>query len=660
MIPSKHLAFVLLLFAIPFQLCAQGVKREIVWSDYPYPIAEEFKDKVKFGHIIVPETRNSDNPRTLKIAFCILKGNNDKGLENPVILLPGGPGSPMTNAAMAHLQPENWKDRLEFMDAILFDPRGCGKSEPDLCPALDDPEVYYQTLLGKTDDEINQLRIKTIKKCLDSLTLEKVDLNAYGSDEIAEDIEDLRVSLGVKQWNVQGGSYGTRYAQGLIRKFPHTVRAAVLVGLVPTVRNYEDDALRSFSKSLQQVLNKCADDPACAAQYPNLEERLFDALEYYDKNPVIIPASEQKLVKSQDVIINGEVIISGLFILSYGPIGIEIIPKFIDALAEKNEWVIQNFANSIGDTFEGNEDMAYYIDANDNPEYGLSPEASHYNTFTKKLMPYLVFPDRKSSLEFAQVSGIALDTMQQVPIPSEIPVLLATGVYDPVTPTENTALAATYLTNSVAMDFPEDGHWTRGNKCFSDVITLFYKTGELPVDAEACLDQGIPVEMVVDITDNKGIALLGSKILMGDENAVYVPLGVSLLLIIIGFLGLPIYALIRFFKRRKNKDLEREPYLWLPWLTTLVTLCFVGLFAAGLMASMERNFYILAFGILSSWNWVFWIMALVILLLIYTFIRRKNIAAGRGKISRTLGQIGWIGTFVFTGLLIYWNVLWPF
>lgn len=74
---------------------AQGVKREIVWSDYPYPISEEYKEKLKFGHIIVPETRNSDNPRTLKIAFCILKGSSDKGILNPVILLPAGPGAGM-------------------------------------------------------------------------------------------------------------------------------------------------------------------------------------------------------------------------------------------------------------------------------------------------------------------------------------------------------------------------------------------------------------------------------------------------------------------------------------------------------------------------------------------------------------------------------------
>ncbi len=608
----------------------------------------------------MPETRNSDNPRTLKIAFCLIKGNSDKGILNPVIMLPGGPGGSMTGAASGFFLREHWKERREFMDVVLIDPRGCGKSEPDLCPAFDIPDNYYQTLMGKTDEEMNQLTISIIKNCLDSLSLEKVDLNAYGSDEIAEDIEDLRVSIGVDKWNIQGGSYGTRYGQGLIRKFPHTVRSAVFTGLVPTVRNYQDDNLKSFSKSLQLALKKCADDPECASKYPDLEDKLFSTLEYYQKNPLVIPSHEQKLVNNKDIIINGDVIISGLFLLSYGPVGIEIIPKFIQAGADRNEWVIKNFANSIGDQFAGNQDMNFYIRANDNPDYGLSPEVETYNAFTKKLMPYMVSPGLMSTKEMAEISGIKLDTTQEVPIPSNIPVLLSTGVFDPITPTENTVITSKYLTNSTVLAFPEEGHWSKGNPCYSDVITSFYKNPENPVDAEKCLDTGIPIVFVSDIADNKGITQVGSKILMGKQNQVYIPLGISLLLVLIGFLGLPIYALIRFFKRRKNKEIIKEKFNWLAWIMTLLVFVFVGLLYTAVMASMQRNMYILGFGLLSSWAWIFWIMNMVLILLIYTFIKRKSIIVATNTFNRSLSMIGWFGSLFFVCLLMYWNMLWPF
>jgi len=657
--------FILVFFSFFFlivtsQIFAQGVKREIVWSDYPYPASKEDKEKIKFGHIIVPETRDSINPRTLKIAFCILKGSSDKGILNPLIILPGGPGRSMTQAASGFFSTTHWKERFEFMDVVLFDPRGCGKSEPDLCPEFDIPENYYQTLLGKTDEEMNELTISILKNCLDSLSIEKVDLNAYGSDEIAEDIEDLRVSIGVDQWNIQGGSYGTRYGQGLIRKFPNTVRSAVFLGLVPTVRYYQDDNLRSLSKSLQLVLKKCADDPECASKYPDLENKLFSALEYYNNNPLVIPSSEQKLVNNQDVIINGDVIISGLFLLSYGPVGIEIIPKFIQAGADRKEWVIKNFANSIGDQFAGNQDMNFYIRANDNPDYGLSPEVDNYDEFTKKLMPYMVSPGLISTKEMAEISGIKLDTTQEVPIPSEIPVLLSTGVFDPITPTENTVITSKYLTNSTVLAFPEESHYSKGNECYSAVITSFYKDPEKPVNAEKCLDEGISIVFVSDITDNKGITQVGSKILMGKQNQVYIPLGISLLLVLIAFVGLPIYALVRFIKRRKNKELIKERFNWLPWIMTLVVFVFVGLLYAAIMASIERNMYILGFGLLSSWGWIFWIMSIVLILLIYTFIRRKSIIGTTNKFSKSLTIIGWFGSLFFVCLLLYWNVLWPF
>ena len=655
---SKKLSIFIFFITATFQLFSQGIEREIIWSDYPYPIEEEYKERIKFGHIIVPETRNSVNPRTLKIAFCHIKGKSEKGILNPVILLPGGPGGAMTQNAGALLKLEHWKERLEFMDAILFDPRGCGKSEPDLCPDMDNPEVYYQTLLGKTIDEMNQLKINTLKKCLDSLTIKKVDLNSYGSDEIAEDIEDLRVTIGTKEWNIYGGSYGTRYGQGLMRKFPNTVRTAVFWGLVPTVRKYKDDNLRSFSKSLQQVIKKCAEDPACANAYPNLEDKFFSSIEYYDKNPLIIPYSEQKLFKNQDIIITGKVIVNGLFILSYGPVGLEIIPKFIQAAAERNEWVIKNFVNSIGDTFEGNKDMNFYINANDNPEYGLSPEAKNFNAFTKKLMPYVVLPGLKTTAELAEMSGITLDTIQQIPIPSKIPVLLSTGVYDPVTPTENTTITSKYLTNSKLLAFPEDSHWSKGNDCYEKKATTFYKTAELPSNAKTSLDKGIPIEYVVNITDNKGIVQLGSKILMGKEYKIYIPLGISLLLVLINFLGLPVYSLFRHFKRKNEKDINREAFNWLPWIMNFLVLCFVGLLAAAIMASVERNSFILGFGLLSSWTWVFWIMIPVILLLIYTLIKQKHITNGFDKTSKNLSVIGWLGSLLFIGLMMYWNVLW--
>ena len=148
---------------------------------------------------------------------------------------------------------------------------------------------------------------------------------------------------------------------------------------------------------------------------------------------------------------------------------------------------------------------------------------------------------------------------------------------------------------------------------------------------------------------------------MGKQNQVYIPLGIALFLLIIGFLGIPIYALIQFIKSRKNKDIVKEKSHWSSWIMTFIVGAFTVLLYFAITASMERNTYILGFGILSSWTWIFWIVYLVLILLIYTFMRRKSVLKNNtSKISKTFTIISWFGTFIFVFLFFYWNVLWPF
>lgn len=657
----KFLSYFIFFLLFTSTIYAQGKEREIIWSDYPYPISEESKERIQFGHIVVPETRNSENPRKLKIAFCIVKGSHENELDNPIIFLPGGPGGGMTQAAAYYTSPtDHWKERLEFTDIVFFDPRGCGKSEPDLCPAMDNPEIQYMGLMGKTEEEINQETIRILMQCSDSLSKEKVDTNAYGSDEVAQDIEDLRISLGIKQWNIQGASYGTRYGQGLIRNFPETVRTALLSGLVPTVRNYKDDALRSFSSSLQLILKDCMEDPNCDSNYPDLENQLFEGLEYYNKNPLVIAPEEQKLVKSNNIIINGEVIVQGIFQLSYGPVGIEIIPKVIQAVADKKDWVIKNFVNSIGDMFSGNSDMYLFINANDNPEYGEKMDMTAYDNFTKKLAPYFYSPISLSEREQALYLEIEQDSLQEFPIASDIPVILQTGVYDPITSPENTLITAEYLTNSITLSFPGHSHWARPNPCFSKSVTEFYRTGKIPADVEACMAESKPIQFVTNIAYNKGIAEIGSKLLMEKENQIYIPLGISLVLVLIGFVGIPVYALFNWLKRRKKKELERHRQPWYLWLITALVVTFGILFYLGITASIDRNPYILGFGILSSWSWIFWLVYIILGLLVYAIVKRRSVPEkNTTNFSKSLAYISWGGSLIFVCLFFYWNLLWP-
>ncbi len=107
----------------------------------------------------------------------------------PVIVCHGGPGGGSTPSMRRYFDPEKYK-------IILFDQRGCGRSTPHAC--LEDNTTW--TLI--------------------------------------EDMEALRALLGIEQWQVFGGSWGSTLALSYAQTHPNRVTEIVLRGIF-TLRREE-------------------------------------------------------------------------------------------------------------------------------------------------------------------------------------------------------------------------------------------------------------------------------------------------------------------------------------------------------------------------------------------------------------------------------------
>jgi len=107
----------------------------------------------------------------------------------PVIVCHGGPGGGSTPSMRRYFDPEKYK-------IILFDQRGCGRSTPHAC--LEDNTTW--TLI--------------------------------------EDMEALRALLGLTQWQVFGGSWGSTLALAYAQAHPSCVTEIVLRGIF-TLRREE-------------------------------------------------------------------------------------------------------------------------------------------------------------------------------------------------------------------------------------------------------------------------------------------------------------------------------------------------------------------------------------------------------------------------------------
>jgi proline iminopeptidase len=129
----------------------------------------------------------------------------------PVLCLHGGPGGGISPDMRRFFDPERWH-------MILFDQRGCGKSTPHA-------------------------------EVTDNTTWDLVD-----------DIERLRVHLGVEKWAVFGGSWGSTLALAYAIRYPGRVMSLTLRGIFLVTKHeidwfYQTGASNIFPDSFERYIS---------------------------------------------------------------------------------------------------------------------------------------------------------------------------------------------------------------------------------------------------------------------------------------------------------------------------------------------------------------------------------------------------------------------
>lgn len=235
---------------------------------------------VKCGDVIVPENREAEDGRTIKLHVAVFPG--DEALP-PTFELIGGPGGgadPTVGylAAGDALTAEEHGFLRERGDYVIFDQRGIGRSEPNLSCA---PEIasasQASTFLG------------IMTRCRDRLAGEGVDLRAYTTYDNALDVDDIRRALGYEKIDLHAISYGTLLALEVMRHRPQGVRSVVLDGVLPPEAKLLGDTPRTIDENLTRIFSSCAGQPACKAAFPDLEGSLTALNERLDATPFQSP-----------------------------------------------------------------------------------------------------------------------------------------------------------------------------------------------------------------------------------------------------------------------------------------------------------------------------------------------------------------------------------
>jgi len=237
-------------------------------------------DRVRCLTLVVPESRGvagAESERLVRLPVVVVAAAEpSERLSDPVLWIDDGPGDGFV-AGRTRYFTDQVDPLSRDRDVITLDLRGTGLAEPSLaCPEVSDLNTgAFAAEIDETSPEGRAMRLDAIAQCHDRLVDEGVDLSAFASADAAQDLEDLRVALGVDQWNLVVGEYGSKLAQILVRDQPEGVRSVVVNSTpVPLQADWFADLAPNTARGWSALVATCEADAGCAQAFPDLADRL--------------------------------------------------------------------------------------------------------------------------------------------------------------------------------------------------------------------------------------------------------------------------------------------------------------------------------------------------------------------------------------------------
>jgi len=277
---------------------------------------------VQCGRLEVPENRAHPDGRKLSIFVAVLPANTLSPKPDPLVLLAGGPGQAASTLGPFAMQLAAVR---RTRDILLIDQRGTGRSSPLDCRAF-------------APDEHAEFDIDPVPKsllCAWQLAEKHVDASQYTTAAWVADLDAVREALGYRQWNLWGGSYGTRVAQEYVRRHPEQVRSVVLDGVAPPSMRISFDVWRTRDDALDGVIAACRASAACAKAHPDPDATLRDIERALDGGKTIMLRDPRTGI-TRDMHIDFETVIGALQPLTYAPDAASLIPELL-ALAHEGD-----------------------------------------------------------------------------------------------------------------------------------------------------------------------------------------------------------------------------------------------------------------------------------------------------------------------------------
>ncbi len=417
-------------------------------------------------HIFTIPLDHDDPARgEIELAVMRIRSSAADPQPDPVVYLEGGPGG----APIFYFDSWIGSPILAERDIILIDQRGTGFSWPSLvCPETYDVYTPEEVTVG-------------FGACQERFEAEGIDLSLFNSVQTAHDLESIRTTLDIEQWNLYGISYGTRVALTAMRLHPEGIRSAILDSTVPPNVDLVGSIDDIQQAAIAGLIGKCAGDDDCTAGHGDLREKIDKTKERLGSEgaPVDIPWLDGTDTFYREYV-TGDDFEYGLGVAMYDSSLIPILPWIIDRVADGDDEVLATLMALAWYTppAEGQADGAYYavLCSEEAPFVPASSMEAERRASQEGGFPPLADICAAWDLEPA-------DAVEAEAVTSDIPTLILAGGLDPATPPEWGSVAAATLANSQVVTIEGGGHGVSVDGCGLEVALGFLEDPNSPVEA---------------------------------------------------------------------------------------------------------------------------------------------------------------------------------
>ncbi len=368
----------------------------------------------------VPENPDQPNGRMIPLRIGLVPAQDAEPEPDPVFFLAGGPGQ---SALESYPTIATGFERMrEKRHIVLIDQRGTGGSNKLVCKGSDDESSFA------AEEADAGAQRGFAEKCARELA-EKADPRFYTTSVAVHDFDAVRKALGAEQVNLVGASYGTRAAQTYLRYFPGSVRTMILDGVVPAPLALGNEHSKNLEAALAGIFQRCRDDQACFKTFGDPQDDLTRLKAELRVAPRKVSFRDPK----SDVLRHEELTFGHLAttvrLFAYSPEAAALLPLALHEAASGNAEHLMGQADlAAGDLGESiMHGMQLSVICAEDAGRFVVDEADGATLLGTDMLTVVQ----------AQCAGWPVGARPKDfndPIKSDVPVLLLSGEFDPVTP----------------------------------------------------------------------------------------------------------------------------------------------------------------------------------------------------------------------------------